>query len=217
MAKEQAIREELLIWGYVRQIQSEYKIENIPVEINGIILLFKKLQDKWSEKYLNRDNEIHEETKLMTNLYTSKCYSTAYGDSVVDDGIFKWRLKIMSLKYPSGYEEKESPYIGIIEDDTEHLERYKYDVNWDDYGYQLHGLDGSLHCYIQNYDYIQTSDYCCKWNKKGDILEITLDLHEQTLSFKMNDKDHGVAYSNIKPTKYRLALTTSVPTTIEML
>ena len=36
---------------------------------------------------------------------------------------------------------------------------------------------------------------------------MTLNLDKLTISFKINDKDYGVGFSNIVPAPYRLALT----------
>ena len=49
-------------------------------------------------------------------------------------------------------------------------------------------------------------DYQLKWRNNGDILEIALDLDQQTLGFKLNDGEFGIAFKNIKATNYRLAI-----------
>ena len=51
----------------------------------------------------------------------------------------------------------------------------------------------------------KTNNYECRWSNKDEILVVILDLNEKTLSFKVNDKDVGVALKNIKPANYRLA------------
>ena len=42
MSTEQEFMRELLVWGYIRNLESQYQIENIPVDINNIILLFQR-------------------------------------------------------------------------------------------------------------------------------------------------------------------------------
>ena len=40
------------------------------------------------------------------------------------------------------------------------------------------------------------------WCKDGDVLEMTLDLDQATLSFKVNDEDFGAVFKNIKKRSY---------------
>ena len=41
----------------------------------------------------------------------------------------------------------------------------------------------------------------------GDIIEMILDMNKMTLSYKVNDKEYGVAFHNIDNTKYKAGLT----------
>ena len=43
--------------------------------------------------------------------------------------------------------------------------------------------------------------------KDGDIIKMTLNMNELTLSYQVNDKDLGNAYENIENTAYRAAVT----------
>ena len=63
-----------------------------------------------------------------------------------------------------------------------------------------------------------------EWKKYGqiykekDLISIILDLNKMTISFRLNGKDQGIAYSNIKDelygdTKLRLAVTINIATT----
>ena len=96
------------------------------------------------------------------------------------------------------------PYIGIIEDNVKYMKQYQNDNNWDEHGYQLSACPEVF--YGSDDECEHDDDYECKWNKDGDILEMTLNLNERTLSFALNDEDYGNAVRNIKQTKYRLAL-----------
>ena len=42
--------------------------------------------------------------------------------------------------------------------------------------------------------------------ENGDVVQMTLDLDECTLSFKVNDIDYGVAFDSIEKTNYRAAV-----------
>ena len=42
--------------------------------------------------------------------------------------------------------------------------------------------------------------------KEGDTIKMTLDLHEMTVRFKVNDVDYGTAFDSIQEAKYRAAV-----------
>ena len=128
---------------------------------------------------------------------------TAFGSSVISQGIFRWRIQMIS----AGVGDTEtSSFIGIIVDDEETLVGYNDDLNWHRTGYQLCGSTGTLYCnYKESLNCISAGKYGCRFMAEGDILEITLDLNEYTLSFMLNDEDFGVAFKNITKRNYRLA------------
>ena len=207
MAKNPDAKQELLLWGYMREVERIYKIRNIPHEINNIIYLYLKICDKWSRKYSSNYIKINECNTLIN--VEGNVTHTAFGEMVVSEGVFVWRIQILALVHDGSY--LEAPFIGIIEDDEGKLEFYRDSDIWGYCGYQLCAGDtGQLFCYMDYKQgtpkHIETEDYRCEWKEDGDILEMTLDLNKRTLSFKVNDKDFGVAYSNIKQTSYRLAL-----------
>ena len=188
----------LLTWGYVRNIEIIHKALNIPTPINDIIYLYLRMYDEWSEQYKSKDISIDDKTSIIT--FDSDDDSTIYGTQIIKDGIFKWRLKLISFRSTS----QASPYVGIIENNPNYLKMYSDDNNWDDYGYQLCGGSGRLYEYgFTNPDRWSTRS---KWRKDGDVLEMTLDLNEHTLSFKVNDTDFGALFSNVKDKEYRLSL-----------
>ena len=190
-------RRELLVAGYVRDIERAHKIHRIPAEINDIIYLYQRLYDEWSKQYSSKKVTIDE----IGSMITMHCDQdvTAFGCHVVTKGIFKWRIKMVKFTYDEKIDGS-PPYVGIIEDNEEYMEEYKNSCDWDENGYLLCCKIGRLLC-----GDILTSDYPCRWNKEGDILEMTLDLNERTLSFKVNDEDYGVAFEDIEEREYRLA------------
>ena len=196
--------QELLVWGYVRENERAYKIRNMPLDINKVIYLYLKLCDEWNVQHSSQNMKI-DKTRSIIHVKTS--YATAYGDTVVSQGKFVWRLQISSPN-DDDTETFESPYIGIIEDKRLLLKKYRDSAKWDMHGYQLlAGGDGSIYTRMTHSKNDKTRKYQCVWMEEGDILEMTLDLNHRTLSFKVNDKDFGIGVSDIKQTKYRLALT----------
>ena len=203
MAREKDYEQELLVAGFVREIERMYDIKNIPNEINDIIYLYQRHYDEWDTKWSNDKVSIDETNTRIT--INNGGHAMAFGKHVVSQGIFIWRIKISCFNKTSF---ESPPYVGIIENNDKNLERYKDDFLWDNVGYQLCG-GNSLLCGPADYgDYVKTDDYQCLWKNQDDILEIKLDLNEKTVGFKINDKDFGVAFGNIRKTQYRLALST---------
>ena len=188
----------LLVSGFIRSIERLHKLNDTPSVISDIIYLYQRLCDEWSSCESHKDIGIDEmECIVRAN---SDSQITAYGSNIVTEGIYRWRLKIISLNTES----YGSIYVGIIENDEVYLSIFKDKITWDSRGYQVsqHGLRGRESA-------IKAKYYNCRWNEVGDILEITLDLYANTLSFTKNNHDHGVAFSKIKNTEYRLVLSIS--------
>ena len=202
MTAKRNVSRELLVWGYVREIEMEYKQMNIPFEINDIIYLYQRFCDEWSKRYSNSTLVIDEKEDGNSVCFKNDEISTAFGEHVVEQDVFKWKLKVkrmMDVKYYSGY-----PFIGIMENNDNNLSEYSADGGWSDCGYQLCAGNNGLWCPTGERG---TDGFECKWKKPGDILEIVLDLNERTVRFILNDEDCGVAFKDIKKTHYRLALT----------
>ena len=132
---------------------------------------------------------------------TNNCSSysqqgNAFGTRICNQGVYQWKFKLNKVN--SGL-----IVIGvwrIQEDKLPPTEVYFTNGNEQGYGYYLAGekLD-------------TTTGYSAgtKYGKKckvEDIVHMTLDLNEMTLSFKVNDVDYGVAFDNIKQAKYRKAV-----------
>ena len=201
MSTEQELRRELLVWGYIREFEREYSIENIPEDINSIILLFQKICDLWDRQYSHGSIEIDEDGTSFTVVGSG--LPTAYGAAIVKDGTYSWKIKIEDIGDKNNG--PNAPYVGIIVNEQDHLVNYKGWDGWDDYGYQLLGDTGHLYCMG---DDIQLETYKCQWSDTGDVLEIVLNIDAQTIMFTVNDnKKEAVFYENVAKEEYRLALT----------
>ena len=192
-------RRELLVYGYIREIEKTFQIRNIPQDINDLIYLFQKYSDEWSIDYSHEDYTI-----FPSNLITAsgKRSITAFGSHVVSEGKFVWRIKIISLVYSDDNMTCYPPYVGIIEDKEAYIKKYIDDSNFEEYGYQLSTLPSF---YGVTRDLI--SQPHGRWNNENDVLEIELDLDELTLKFVINDdRDNVSGFKKIKKARYRLAL-----------
>ena len=201
MAKEKDYRQELLVSGFVREIEAVYKIKNIPNEIVNIIYVYQRIYDEW-DKIHSSHNVTFDTTKNKVT-FTLEDASTVFGSEEVDDGIFKWKIKIISMTQDS----TAYPCIGIIKDEESILEKYKDRDDWESNGYQFCGGTGYL--YDMN-DESEGRELELRWKKPNDILEIILDLNTGTMELSVNGEDFVVAWGNednyIKKGKYRLAL-----------
>eukprot|EP01084_Bolivina_argentea_P250933 420637_1 len=198
-------KDELLVVGFIKEIEKMYKIQ-VPNVVKDIIYKYQRLiYDKWNKKYSYQSIEIDATESMITFTEYACAHGTAYGSEVIDDGIFEWKIKIMSMSQFAAYSWFA---IGIIEDNEDVMEKHKEDLDWDESenGYQLllDGIRGFL--YTMNISAKQTPNYQCKWLKENDILEMTLNWNRKTLSFKLNGKDHGIAFRNISQIKYRFVL-----------
>eukprot|EP01084_Bolivina_argentea_P227005 383392_1 len=205
MADTYEMRQLLLVAGYVRNIELTHNLSNIPREINNIIYIYQRLCDIWSEEYSSSWVEI-DSTKSKIKFETSSD-ATAFGKTVVTEGIFVWRVQIISIKFGVW---QAPPYVGIVEATEQNLYSFQNSSSFEDAGYQLCGGSNTLCGMNENplnkFRTDITVDYSCYWNKPNDILEIVLNLNERTLGFIVNGIDYGVAFRNIKQTNYCLAL-----------
>ena len=202
MATVKDERGELLVAGYVRNIEKVYKILNIPIEINDIIYLYQRLYDEWSREYASEKITIDETGSIVKINRTGHATVPAFGSHIVTQDAFKWRIKMKVFTYDKN-KDGSPPYIGIVEDVKELKESInsKKMSTWTKFAYLLCGKTGR----VIFHHAIGIDDCGCRWNKKDDILEMTLDLNKQTLSFKVNDKN-GAIVKNVKKAKYRLVL-----------
>ena len=184
---------------------------NIPFEIYDIIYLHHQLCDKWSVNYSNKTIKVDSTQSLI--VAQTHGISTAFGQFIISSGVFKWQIRIISINKSNGNKTNmftTGPYIGIvdIDSDDKYLTKYQNDDDWDDIGYQYCAGIGELICSITNGQQKTRESWLesC-WKRVGDVLEMELDLNQRTLSFRINDGNINVGFSNIKQARYRLAFT----------
>lgn len=196
-------RQELLIWGYIREIERRFQFRNIPQDISDLIYLFQKCCDEWSKKYTQKDYIFNSMNIIEAD---SLNHMTAYGSRVISEGQFSWRIKM--IKYAYHDFGAHPPYVGIIEDNEEYMNAYLNNCNFEQYGYQLSSYPGLFGRADRNLKKIEISkENFTGWKFAGAVLEIELDLDKLTLKFMVNDDTTSIlGYQGIKKARYRLAL-----------
>ena len=177
-------KKELLVWGYIKDIEELHRHLNIPIEIKNIIYLYQRICDEWSQKYKSKRSRIIIDRDNAIVTINTRYGISIYGTEVIKEGVFAWRVKIISLAtsdssgaYPSG---------GIVEDDEAKLNEYLNDNDFDEFGYLLYGGNGILYQAFSSKMNEKEAKKCI-WNQPGDILDMELDLDKQTLSCKVRN------------------------------
>ena len=129
------------------------------------LLFISRLLDTWNRKYSHKDITIDENAGIMRVNVAE--HVTAYGTLVVSQGVFKWKIKILSTDYGTNA----PSWIGIVEDDESLLQQYYNNSHWDNNGCQLCGGSGSL--YSKQPGIIKNvMNHRCSWSERGDVLEL---------------------------------------------
>ena len=198
------IKTDILVSGYTRQEGDRYGME-IPQEIMMLIFRFWFIAvcDTWKKSLccslFDITNECARLTKKATVEDEGFWLCSVFGHHVVDHGIFEWKIKFnTNIKWIC---------IGVCFDDEEMLKKNKEN---NDYGFDKDAgcflLNSNGIIYHKNTDYVE---YCDAFTIKDTVITMTLDIDKNSISYKINDKDYGVAYDQLIQDKYRLAVTMS--------
>ena len=198
----------ILVYGYFRHMEKQDGIK-MPMELKLLCFQYwlNKVCDSWCDKY-HTDNEIKIENEEITSLPVKTM--TLYGNHVVMNGSsYIWKVKMNKFGYGNVAFMRSigaglNPIIGIIKNDEAMLQKYKYASEWprDGYGYAFVG--GSTYLRSKQDSHIFSG--ATLFNEDGDVIFIHLDLEKYTLGYTINDKYCGIAFNNITPDDYRLAV-----------
>ena len=204
-AEGQRIKTDILVSGYIRHNINQYGIQ-IPDELIGLFFLlwFIDVCDNWDELSCHQTlvdidgacvqlNENYEYGK--DNIWGC----TIYGSHVVREEVFKWCLEFKTAIHWI--------CIGIIVDKKEEIEKNKHSNEY--------GIDIGCGCFWFNsngwlqYDDKKDYDYSSIFVEEGTMIEMTLDMNNQTIQYKINDTECKTVKidSLSKQMGYRLAVT----------
>ena len=198
------IKSDILVSGYIRkQIMEKFKIY-IPMQIIELCFLFWYIDtcDKWDKLLCHELVQIDYTgscVKLDDNIeWTSDrpLFCTIFGCNSIKSGdIFTWKLRFNSNIYWC--------CIGIIHDKIDIL---KSNINDNNFGRQNSG------CFLTNthgaicYEWERKENYCPKFGNKGVIIEMTLNMNQHTIKYKINNIDYGIVYDKLYKNAYKLAV-----------
>eukprot|EP01084_Bolivina_argentea_P095927 172435_1 len=192
----------ILICGYIREYETKHMQKKImiPKEFRDIIYKYYYIKDSWNEDYIDKAA-----IKIIDDcvLCETRGVFTVFGNHSVEDGTINiWKLKIERISYDGN---TGHPYIGIVKDDIDLMKKNIQSCDW----WQKHNagyLFGGGCCEIWWNSRNPGHKINQSFNKKGDVLEITLNLNKYVLSFSVNGAN-AVVLDNIPKQNYRLAVT----------
>ena len=187
-----------IVFGYIHKMINKINFFlsiDIPKEIiNVIMIYFYEPRDEWN-------NDYNESAIKIIDKYTAKCIkqtcAAVYGDKVMKPGkVFKWKIWLIEYQRNSN---DHSPYIGVIKDSQFILKKRIHDL------YTSLDNDGYILCSGKEKLLRPTRKiYGEPFVNIGNVMELTLNLKNFTVSYNINGTDYGIAFDNIDEHNYRL-------------
>ena len=192
-------RDKSSVNGYIREIEAKSFSNNsfyrtIPICINHLCLKYcHESKDRFHPILHGKDVEI-----INKEVHTrSRGYCSAFLSNIVSKGIHKWRFQQISGN---------NQYIGIC-DNSLPLKDDRYLNDWYHWKAPLASFGLCLITgYLRGKQELQHKwGKYCPITKKGDIIELCLDLNKMELKYIINGKDYGKAF-DIPPGQYRVGV-----------
>ena len=202
-------RDKDLIYGYIRKIQATLPINddtfyNIPESINYICALFYYARDKWDPNYIDKNDTLSNDGHAITMKGSA---SSSYGSTRARaPGIYRWKFMVHEI--PESFSSW-ALVLGVWKTKSAdkpltstHFTNSTKNGGTYEWGYAYDLSYGNLVSHSGSNS--NGPKYGAKI-KKGDIVEMILDLNIFTLRYKTNDQDMGIAFKGIEDTEYRVA------------
>ena len=205
------IQSDILTAGYIRQNIENDMNNKIPSELYQLCFEYwlHKVCDLWTTEFYEENNQVEINGDEIIALYNNNHALTLYGSHIVKDGSFyDWKIRMNEFGFKIGtwkfVRKSHNPNIGIIVNNEEILREYSNNANWafKGNGYCVKGGKLELTYGGHEEDYVDAVTF----NDDNDIIIVHLDLVNYTLGFTINDKYCGIAFRDIKPNDYRLAI-----------
>ena len=159
-----------------------------------ICILFYFLREYFEK--IGKLSKLSDDKLTITNISIDGDWSTCYGAQLIKANtnlIHKWKLRINEL------DPNPVLCIGIDDSNGKFVDKcFSQQRTSMNYAYKANATKR-----VQN----KSSNYGTQW-KQNDIIEMIVNLSKQTISYAVNNKNQGIAFSKIKKdnnTIYRLA------------
>lgn len=183
------IKTDVLVFGWIRLLCKTYRLL-MPNDITTICFDYWliKVCDEWDRDFCVPDIAIEGASVMLTD--NTSAITSVYGSHSLSSGSHEWMIRLKTkITWIC---------IGIIEDTNEILLKYQRDNDY----YKENGA-----FIINNGDHFSNSrwnwGYCEPFKEKGTIIVMTLNMNECTLTYKINDKEYGIAMRDIPKKSYR--------------
>ena len=220
--------QELCVYGFIRM----QCISDIPDALIQIILsMYLMVFDEWNKELSNKWWRIDNKTgQIIANgnsvdKYEEREWKHAFGSFIIKKGeINVWKLRITNKNPRNGA--NRAVFVGIInaEQNESHIKRYfcAHSMNNSVIGYGFYSYSGRKESSreVNKYRYKIGGYGGYAWDR-NDIVTMTLDMtgtKYASLSFKVNDKDFGVAFQEIDINlEYRMVIAVYYEDDIQLL
>ena len=188
------IKTDILVVGYVRNITAECNL-GIPSDIIGICFAywFIKVCDEWDKKLMANHVKIDGQQVELTE----DEHASIFGCRIIDKGSYSWTIQFKTdIKWIA---------IGIVEDDPEIMKNMQTHncFNFMSKGRFILNIGG----FFADGNWADISDnYHVQFREKHTIITTTINMDNKSLSFKINDKECGIATNALDKDKYRFMI-----------
>ena len=181
------IRDEKIVHGYVRNC---FMTKNrIPTDIINLCFIFYHIVIKETFKHYNPGNyQLSNDDQTLT-VIANHCWSTCYGSqciSSLDKCSYSWKFKLLQI----------TSYIAIGIDETKYIRKDNGHFNDQKDGSNLYALWSNRR--LNRWDekrLIKAED--APIFDKDDIICMTLDLSNRTLSYQKNNDEKYIPFKDI--------------------
>ena len=189
------------VYGWVRSAEQELSLDNVPVMICNICILYIHDEDIFIKT--NKYGMVTNGKRVTLADISTPCWMNAYGRNGIDSmsGIeCQWDLDLNAGDYC---------VVGITSLDSKQM-------NKDDGTRTIWGWEDASHYLYYGKGASLYQNEVTEWRTYGEgfhgkqKVSIHLDLNKKEIGFSVNDRDQGVAYKDIKTgkdMKYRLVVT----------
>ena len=182
--------------GYIRRIERLISSNHaIPMDIKNLCLIYYFIKEKWDKKLKHPSIMIDGDS-----VFNKHAQNSAFLSNIVDKGIAVWTIRFDQIGTGRNWRTFGIRKVNTMKIDHNDFTYFEKREKGFSYIYDRGQLSSITNCgcYGDNY-----GTKC----EVGDVIQMTLNMNDLTLSYQVNGKDYGKAFENIENTAYRAAVT----------